>query len=224
MSVLGRLRSPDERSAGPIQSSREVSNPNARRSNGLKDFLWLMPEQPRGRLLDLGPVAQSTVTFFTDRGFRISTEDLVRGWMEWQAHREAEHKANGSAEPADPSLLASEFLAASLRYDPETFHGILAWDVFDFLPSELLAPLAARLHSLLAAGGVLLAVFHDTAEIEPSNYRVRDSESVDMTRAVKSPKVAQIFQNREILSLFSGFRSSRTYVGRDHLREALFLK
>jgi hypothetical protein len=224
MSMLGRLRSPDERSPGSIQSTREASSANSRRSNGLKDFLWLMPEDPQGRLLDLGPVAQATVTFFTDRGFRVSTEDLVRGWTEWLAEREAERQSNGSAESPDPASLASNFLAASLHYEPESFQGILAWDVFDFLPPEILDPLTARLHSLLATGGVLLAVFHDTAEIEPVHYRVRDNESVDLTPARKSPKVSHVFQNREILALFSGFRSSRTYVGRDHLREALFLK
>lgn len=224
MSVLGRLRSSDERPTGAVESPREASAANSRRSNGLKDFLWLMPEVPQGRLLDLGPVAQSTVTFFTDRGFRVSTEDLVRSWTDWQAEREAERKASEQTEPLDLSLLVPEFLTASIQYEPETFHGILAWDVFDYLPNELLDPLAARLHALLASGGVLLAVFHDTAEIEPAYYRVHDNENVDLIPARQSPKVSRVFQNREILALFSGFRSSRTYVGRDHLREALFLR
>lgn len=224
MSVLGRLRSSDERPPGAVESPREGSPANSRRSNGLKDFLWLMPEDPQGRLLDLGPVAQSTVTFFTDRGFRVSTEDMVRSWTGWQADREAERKTNESSEPPDLARIASEFLGTSLQYEPETFHGILVWDIFDFLPTELFDPLAARLHALLVPGGVLLAVFHDTTEIEPAHYRVRDNESVDVIPARQSPKVSRVFQNREILALFSGFRSSRTYVGRDHLREALFLK
>ncbi|HVB33972.1 MAG TPA: class I SAM-dependent methyltransferase [Patescibacteria group bacterium] len=183
-----------------------------------------MPEQPQGRLLDLGPVAQSTVTFFTDRGFRVSTEDLVRGWTEWLAESEAERKRSGASEPPDPSPLATGFLAASIRFAPETFHGVLAWDAFDFLPPEMLDILASRLHELLVPGGVLLAVFHDAADIEPVHYRVRDNETVEMLPAMRAEKISRVFQNREILSLFSAFRSSRTYVGRDHLREALFLK
>ncbi|HVB98886.1 MAG TPA: class I SAM-dependent methyltransferase [Candidatus Dormibacteraeota bacterium] len=222
--MLGRLRSPDARAADAIEASREASPAGSRRSPGLKDFLWLMPEQPEGRLLDLGPVAQATVTFFTDRGFRVSTEDLIRGWTEWEAEREAERKSNASSQTPDPSLLAADFLAANLCFEPETFHGILAWDVFDFLPAELLDPLASRLHGLLTPGGVLLSVFHDSAEIDPTHYRIRDTESVELIPARRPQKVGRVFQNREILSLFSGFRSSRTYVGRDHLREALFLK
>jgi hypothetical protein len=226
MSVLGRLKSSEERSAAAFAPPRGVPAANLRRSNGLKDFLWLMPEDPHGRLLDLGPVSQSTVAFFTDRGFRISSEDMVRGWNQWQAEREQESKNNGSspAEPPDPSVIADAFLAASLRFEPETFHGILAWDVFDFLPAELLDALSSRLHTLLAPGGVLLAIFHDTAEIEPTHYRVRDNENLELVPVRQARKPSRVFQNREILSLFSGFRSSRTFVGRDHLREALFLK
>ncbi len=183
-----------------------------------------MPEQPEGRLLDLGPVAQATVQFFTDRGFRVSAEDFVRGWDEWRAEHEEERRRNASSEPPDPSLLAAGFLAESFRFEPETFHAILAWDVFDFLPAEILGPLVSRLHELLTPGGVLLSVFHDSEEIEPVHYPVRDTESVELVPARRSQKVCRVFQNREILSLFSDFRSSRTYVGRDHLREALFLK
>lgn len=224
MNLLGRLGSPDERPSGPVEASREVPSGNSRRSKGLKDFLWLMPEEPQGRLLDLGPVSQPTVTFFTDRGFRVSTEDMIRGWSEWQAEREAERKKNGEDNPPDLSALAMRFLTDCLRFAPETFHGILAWDLFDFLPSELLDPLASRLHDLLVAGGVLLAVFHDTEEVDPVHYRVRDNESLEVVPARRGQKICRVFQNREILSLFSSFRSSRTYVGRDHLREALFLK
>jgi hypothetical protein len=36
--------------------------------------------------------------------------------------------------------------------------------------------------------------------------------------------VERVFQNREILNLFSRFHSSKTFVGRDQIREGLFLK
>jgi hypothetical protein len=41
------------------------------------------------------------------------------------------------------------------------------------------------------------------------------------------PPIAQhvhIIQNREMLDLFAKFRTSKTFVGRDQLREGLFLK
>lgn len=224
MGVLGKLRPPDERPARAVESSRGTTPAAQRRSNGLKDFLWLMPEADEGRLLDLGAVAQSTVGFFLDRGFRVSVEDLLPSHAKLQAEIENERRQNPSAEPPDPAAVAARFLGANLCYQAESFHGILAWDVFDYLEAELNEPLVARLHSLLVPGGVLLAAFHDSAEVEAVRYRVRDTETVDLVPAPDLQAIRNVFQNREILALFSGFRSSRTYVGRDQLREALFLK
>jgi hypothetical protein len=224
MSVLGKLRPSDDRPAGAVEARHGPVSANMRRSNGLKDFLWLMPEDPQGRLLDLGPVSQATVTFFTDRGFRVSTEDILRGWTEFESAESAERRKRGETSPPDPAAEAKTFLETSLRFEPGSFHGLLAWDVFDYLEAELLYPLAGRLHELLAPGGVLLAAFHDSMEIVPAHYRVHDTETIEMTPARRAQTARRAFQNREILALFAGFRSSRTYVGRDHLREALFLK
>jgi hypothetical protein len=224
MGVLGKLRPPEERKAGVVDSPRVATTVSQRRSNGLKDFLWLMPEAAEPRLLDLGPVAQSTISFFTDRGFRVSIEDLVRSRAEFDAEVESERRKNPPAEPPGPAALAARFLAANLRFEAEAFHGILAWDAFDFLETEMLEPLVARLYELVAPGGVLLAAFHDSAEVESVQYRVRDTETVDLVPSRHPQLIRRVFQNREILALFAGFRSSRTYVGRDHLREALFLK
>jgi hypothetical protein len=44
---------------------------------------------------------------------------------------------------------------------------------------------------------------------------------------VPAPPVApmgRILQNREMMELFSRFHTSKTYLGRDQLREALFIK
>ncbi|HEV2388925.1 MAG TPA: class I SAM-dependent methyltransferase [Candidatus Acidoferrales bacterium] len=224
MSMLGKLRPQQQPPPRAPEPPRPAPGASLRHSNGLKDFLWLIPERPQGRILDLGPVAQATVSFFTDRNFRVSTEDLVRSWVEFRDERERNAAGADPAEHPDPAALAADFLKLSLRFDPETFHGILAWDAFDFLESELLHPLAARLHQLLAPGGVLLAAFHDAATIGPSHYRVRDGETLELVPSRRPPPVRRVFQNREILALFGDFRSSRTFVGRDHLREALFLK
>src|SRR5580704_778416 len=63
-------------------------NLKGRTSNGLKEFLWLVSDVPRARVLDLGPVWQSTVNFFLEKGFRISTEDLLGTWKEFVSSEE----------------------------------------------------------------------------------------------------------------------------------------
>src|ERR1700733_1481057 len=71
---------------GPVASS----DPSAhlRVSNGLKELLWLIGDIPHARILDLGPVWQSTVSFFVDKGFRVSSEDMLRTWKDFLSAEE----------------------------------------------------------------------------------------------------------------------------------------
>jgi hypothetical protein len=53
---------------------------------------------------------------------------------------------------------------------------------------------------------------------------VLDAQNLELIPA-SCPFVPQrVFQNREISNLFCRFRSSKTFVGRDQLREGLFVK
>src|SRR5258708_29760817 len=78
--------------AGPSFTPRET-----RSSNSLKDFLWHLGGIGRGNLLDLGPVWQSTVTFFIERGFKVSTEDVLTGSKQF-SQEEAEPQRSLPAE------------------------------------------------------------------------------------------------------------------------------
>src|SRR5271165_7158234 len=52
-------------------------------SNGLKEFMWNLEGLGRGTLLDLGPAWQTTISFFIERGFRVTSNDILRGWSEF---------------------------------------------------------------------------------------------------------------------------------------------
>src|SRR5271170_1015726 len=74
---------PGVTTASPAPVAAIAAPRNVRASPGLKEFLWLLSDVKQGRLLDLGPVWQSTVTFFADRGFRVTTEDFLRAHKEF---------------------------------------------------------------------------------------------------------------------------------------------
>src|SRR5574341_921924 len=63
---------------GPHLASR-----GGRQSHGLKDFVLHLEDLSHGRLLDLGPVWQSTVSFFIERGFKVYTDDLLFSWKDF---------------------------------------------------------------------------------------------------------------------------------------------
>lgn len=226
MNLLSRDRTGRKAAATARAAAPSAAGSHLRVSNGLKDFLWLLSDVERGHLLDLGPATQATVSFFTEKGFKVYAEDVLRSW---KAHLSAEEermrRAPAGTEAAmDPASQAQAFLDANLSYPEETFHAILAWDVFDYLESELLPRTATRLYSLLRPGGVLLAVFHSKMPEQFHRYRVVDAQSLELVPALAPVPPRRALQNRELLNLFSAFRSSKTFVGRDQLREGLFTK
>jgi hypothetical protein len=200
---------------------------NIRVSNGLKEFLWLLSDVRGGRILDLGPVWQSTVSFLIDRRYRISTEDLLRSWKDFLTGEEERLRlapVGDGGEKISQALLAQKFLETSLQYPEDQFHGVLAWDLFDYFDAELMPRVMERLYSLLHPGGAILALFHSRPPERFHRYRIMDGQSIELLPAPTLAVHARVFQNREVLDLFGKFRSSKTFVGRDQLREGLFLK
>jgi len=199
----------------------------ARISNSLKEFLWLLSDAPHCRVLDLGPVWQSTVSFFVDKGYRVSTEDLLRTWKDFLTAEEERLRTapvGVEGEKISQAMLAEKFLEGALRYPEESFHGVLAWDLLDYFDAEVVPRLMERLFHILRPGGALLALFHSRPAERFHRYRILDSQQVELLAAPTLAVHAHVFQNREILDLFGKFRSSKTFVGRDQVREALFLK
>jgi hypothetical protein len=203
------------------------SSGNVRVSNGLKEFLWLISDSEQGRILDLGPVWQATVSFFIEKGFRVSTEDLLRAWKEFLASEEEDFRKApvGNETPkVSPTMFADKFLDNALLYPAEHFHGVLAWDIFDYLDAQLLPKVMDRVYSMLRPGGAVLSLFHSRTPERFCRYRIADMQTFELIPASTVSVHARVFQNREILDIFGKFRSSKTFVGRDQVREGLFLK
>src|SRR6202522_4470908 len=212
----------------PGPKSAVEANGNVRISNGLKEFLWLTTEESKqGRLLDLGAVFQSTVMFFIERGFRLSTEDMMRSWKEFLTAEEdgmRNMKVGDEGARVSKGMLAEKFLENNLQYPEDNFHGVLAWDLFDYLDAELLPRVMERLYTILRPGGAVLASFHSKTAERFNRYKIVDGQNIEL---IPSPTLAahsRFFQNRRILDISGKSLSSKAFVCRDQVREALFLK
>lgn len=231
MSWVGKLR-PQGTAAAPAQVKSSVvpaaaSSPNARSSNGLKEFLWLVGDIPSARILDIGAVSQSTINFFIQKGFRLSNEDLLRAWKDFVAAEEERARANpsdDSAEQLSAASLASRFLDDALKYPAESIHGIVAWDLLDYFDVAATSRFLDRIYEIMHPGGALLCLFHSKPPASFHRYRIIEGTAVEQVPASTVKVHTHVFQNREIQDLFGRFRSSKTFVGRDQTREALFLK
>ncbi len=98
------------------------------------------------------------------------------------------------------------------------------WDILDYLDTDLMTKLAARVTSLVRDGGVVFAIFHARKPEAFHRYRVLDAQNLELIPASCPFAPQRVFQNREISNLFCRYRSSKTFVGRDQLREGLFVK
>jgi hypothetical protein len=200
---------------------------NGRLSNGLKEFLWQLDGIGRGHLLDLGSARQTTITFFIDRGFKVYTEDLLmtlKDFLDTEEQRRKELPADADRPDMTPAARADRFLETTLNYPEGTFDAVLMWDILDYLESDLMAKVAARVTSLLRDGGVAFAIFHARKPESFHRYRVLDAQNLELIPASCPFASQRVFQNREISNLFCRYRSSKTFVGRDQLREGLFVK
>jgi len=201
--------------------------PGGRLSNGLKDFLWHLNGIEHGNLLDLGPVWQSTVSFFVQRGFKVYTEDLLGAWKDFlrvEEERLRDLPPGENATEMMPAPRAERFLRGTVQYPHETFDAVLVWDLLDYLDKDLVTRLVDRLAELLKPGGVVLALFHSRKPEGFHRYRVLDGQHLELLPVSTLVQAQRTYQNREIQDLFNRFHSSKTFVGRDQLREGLFIK
>jgi 2-polyprenyl-3-methyl-5-hydroxy-6-metoxy-1,4-benzoquinol methylase len=196
-------------------------------SNGLKEFLWNLDGLGRGTLLDLGPAWQTTLNFFIERGFRVTSEDILRGWVEFQTQQEASLKKPVTPEDyaqRTPEALAKKFLSENLQYGTSAFDALLLWDVLDYMQPAVAKLMASELTEMLRPGGVVLAMFHSKKPEGFQRYRVMDSSTLQVLDAKPIVPAQKVYQNREIQDLFGRCRSMKSFIGRDQLREVLFVK
>jgi hypothetical protein len=213
----------DNRARSASGNTPHVGRP----SNGLKEFLFQLEGIGRGHLLDLGPARQSTLNFFIERGYKVYTEDLLTTWknfLDSDERQVRELPPDANRPELTPAARAERFLQNTLQYPEGTFDALLLWDLLDYLDSDLVSRIAARMTSLVREGGAALAMFHMRKPETFHRYHILNAQSLELIPSSCPFAPQRVFQNREIADLFRLWRSSKTFVGRDQLREVVFMR
>jgi Methyltransferase domain len=215
--------------APAVGTSRVPASSEASRvSNGLKELLWNLDGLGRGTLLDLGAAWQTTLSFFIEKGFRVTADDLLRSWKQFLEQEEKNLRETGNM--PDPSVdmtpagRASRFLASNLSYPPASFDAVLLWDLLDYLEPQMATKTVASITELLRPGGVVFAMFHSKKPEGFQRYRVVDSNTLQVISSPVLCPAQRVYQNREIQDLFTRYRTTKSFIARDQLRETLFIK
>jgi len=208
----------------------------ARRSSGLGELSRQWETAENLCILDLGSTSPGNIRYFTGRGHRIYSEDLLTA-------------------STDPDLMAQDelgvsaldsrkFLADNLVYPAAQFDVILCWNLPDYLDEGLVKPVVGRLWSVLKPGGMLLAFFH-TRDAGPDSpcyrFHITDEDTLEMQpillnrqggrsamgavrSSVESFQLQRVFNNRHIENLFRDFASIKFFLARDNIREVLVVR
>lgn len=186
-----------------------------RGSRGLEQFFSSIRDQTALTLLDLSGANQSNITFITNLGHRLYSEDFVRSLRETFGSEDPNEQGNSGQ--------IESFLAQNLDYPEEHFEAVLVWDVLEYLGPALLAATVERLYRVLRPGGYLLAFFHADerlANVPYYSFRIRDFNELQVVqRGARQP--AQLFNNRSLEKLFYRFESVKFFLTREHLREII---
>jgi hypothetical protein len=181
----------------------------SRHSNGLDQFFSYIKGESGLSILDLAGANQANVSFITNLGHRIYSEDFLRGLR---------LSANGDAQPR-----VDNFLSQNLNHGDGSFDGVLVWDVLEYLSPPLLSATVERLCRIVKPGSYLLAVFQaqEKAESVPEySFRIQDSKTLLVAdRGRRKPE--HVFNNRSLEKLFQNFESLKFFLARDKLREVI---
>jgi len=188
-----------------------------RTSNGLDQFFGAIQDQENLSLLDFAGASQANVSFITNLGHRIYSNDVLRN-LEDAFGTDGEFVAN----QADPKR-AAQFLNESFDFPEHSFDGALVWDTLQFLAPPLLQDTVDRLFHILRPQSALLAFFHSdekATSVPLYSYRIVESKTISLVSRGER-KSAQYFNNRSLERLFQKFHSVKFFLTRDHLREVI---
>ena len=198
-----------------LPSVATPTGPFLRRSNGLREF-WRGIDPPPGlQILDLGQASQANISFITNRGYRLYTEDLLKAVL-----------AFPTGEKASAERLEERFFRENLHHAEGQFAGILCWDLLDFMADPLVKPVVDRLHYFLRPGGNLLTFFHTGLtgqDVPVHQYRIGAEDSLEVIGR-GAGKLRRHFNNRAIENLFRRFSSLKFYLSRNNLREVVIAR
>jgi len=200
-----------------------------RRSSAMAELSRMLKSEAPLCILDIGATSASNIRFFTQRGHRIYSQDLLEASIDPEFTTRDE---NGQ-----PVIDSKKFLDENLPYPNSHFDAVFCWNLPDYMDENLVKPVIGRLWSMMKPGGQLLAFFH-TREAGPDapyyRYHLTEGAEIEMQAlnsrqdlrnpAIKPLTLQRVFNNRHIETLFRDFASIKFFLSRDNVREVLVVR
>jgi hypothetical protein len=176
-------------------------------SNALKLFMEHLDRQPQSRLLDVGPVCQENISFFAGRVWKHYVCDMFI-------------RLDRQIRKGDPV----HQIWKELDYQPESFDGILVWELADRLDEQDVNRLVTLCHSMLKPEGmaVVMVMGDQTVSSETKAFVVGQNYRIYLRPQPHLNLPLRGRQNRDVLSMMSPFVPAKSFICRPGFMEFLF--
>ena len=192
----------------------DLSEPIAR-SSIIPKFLSALSNRPhRPVLVDLGPVIGSNISLFNERlSCKFFIQDLFV---------DIETYARNQERTLETSL--AERLISRFPQQPNSFDGILCWDLFDYLDPSTSRLVATKLSELLKSNGMLYGLFSTV----PTNVAYYTRFVLDTEDSLRhqvypaTPTKRKVIATRDIHLLCDRLEVTELVLRKSATRETLF--
>ena len=170
-------------------------------------FVEVLERRQEAQVLDLGPVCGENITFLAHQVQRLCVCDMFI--------RLDRNRRKG---------VPLSWAWGQLDYPPQSFDGILLWDLADHLNDQEVKRLVELCRNMVKPGGmVTVFVFGEKAVSTTVNsFVIGDGLRLHLRPQFHLDLPLHVRQNREVLSLFTPFTPVRSFIYRNGLREFLF--
>ena len=186
----------------------ELINPTA----VLEIFIKEMTLQPEPLILDLGCICDSNIEFFIHLGCKVVVKDILNA------------NARAFTDQGNVREISVEELQIDFEYPENFFDGILLWDTFDHLDTEMARLLLNNASRILKDRGWAIALFrpaHQTPFNTVTRFRIVSSDEVRYETLPLITQRHKVYNNRDIADLFSNFSPYSSYILKNRWREVI---
>ena len=176
-------------------------------SNALRLFIKGLEEMRAGQILDVGPVCNENINFLAQRVRRLYICDM---FIRLDRVKREE--------------LLLQKVWRHLDYPPESFDGMLLWDLVDRLDDREVGRLKEHCHRMVRKNGMVVAIALSKHEITPvaNSFVIGDDYQLSLRPQLHLDLPLHIRQTREVLKLLSPFSTVKSFIYRNGIREFLF--
>lgn len=178
-------------------------------SNVLQLFIEGLDAHPTAQVLDLGPVCQENISFFARRVKRLYVCDMFIRL----------ERCLGKGDPVDR-------IWYELDYPPESFDGILIWELADRLDDGEVRALVKLCYTLLKPGGmaVVLVLGEQAARLGVNSFVIGQDFKVRLRSQYHLHLPIRSRQNRDILAMMTPLKPAKSFICRPGFMEFLFIR